>query len=159
MDGDDSGLGPLQPISANAVSNSQQQQPPPKQHSHEHSESISSLSTLSSGSARRDSTGTVATTSSGAAHPAASNHKAANSVGDKISQFNTLAMQSRREERKAAEAAIKRAVLGREEAEAEARRFREEALALRKALDEANERERRVGERLEAVMVSWGGSL
>jgi hypothetical protein len=75
------------------------------------------------------------------------------SVHDKITQFNTLAMQSKQLERKNADAALKRAVLGREEAEAEVRRYREEMKALRKTVDEGKDRERKVGERLEQVMV------
>jgi seryl-tRNA synthetase len=75
-------------------------------------------------------------------------------VSDKISQFNSLAVQSKQLERKTADAALKRAMLGREEAEAEMRRYRDEARALRKQVEEGKERERRVGERLETVMVS-----
>ena len=74
-------------------------------------------------------------------------------VHDKINQFNSLAMQSKQLERKTADAALKRAMLGREEAEVEMRRYREEARLLKKQLDEARERERRVGERLETIMV------
>lgn len=76
------------------------------------------------------------------------------SVHEKINQFNTLAIQSKQLERKTADAALKRAMLGREEAEAEMRRYRDEARALRKQVEEGRDRERRVGERLEAVMVS-----
>ena len=75
------------------------------------------------------------------------------SVHDKINQFNTLAMQSKQLERKTADAALKRAMLGREEAEAEMRRYRDECRALRKQVEEGKERERKVGERLETVMV------
>jgi hypothetical protein len=75
------------------------------------------------------------------------------SVHEKISQFNTLAMQSKQLERKTADAALKRAMLGREEAEAEMRRYREEARQLRRHVEEGRERERKVGERLEQVMV------
>lgn len=75
------------------------------------------------------------------------------SVHDKISQFNNLAMQSKQLERKTADAALKRAMLGREEAETEMRRYRDEVRVLKKHLEEGKERERRVGERLEAVMV------
>ena len=75
------------------------------------------------------------------------------SVHDKIHQFNSLAMQSKQLERKTADAALKRAMLGREEAEAEMRRYRDEARLLRKQVDEGRERERKVGERLETVMV------
>jgi seryl-tRNA synthetase len=77
-------------------------------------------------------------------------------VHDKISQFNSLSMsmQSRQLERKSADAALKRAVLGREEAEAEMKRLKEEARVLRQEIEEGKERERRVGERLETIMVS-----
>lgn len=75
------------------------------------------------------------------------------SVHEKINQFNSLAMQSKQLERKTADAALKRAMLGREEAEAEMRRYRDEARMLRKQVEEGKDRERRVGERLEAVMV------
>ncbi len=80
-------------------------------------------------------------------------HSHDSSVHDKISQFNSLTTQSKHLERKTADAALKRAMLGREEAESEMRRCREEAKALRRQLDEGKERERRVGERLETVMV------
>ena len=81
-------------------------------------------------------------------------------VHDKIRQFNNLAqpenfntMSTSKLERKTADAALKRAILGREEAEGEMRRYRDEARSLRKQIEEARERERRVGERLETVMV------
>lgn len=82
------------------------------------------------------------------------------SVHEKINQFNSLAMQSKALERKTTDAALKRAMIGREEAEAEARRHREEVKKLqrqveevKKQLEESRNRERRVSERLEAVMV------
>jgi preprotein translocase subunit SecD len=77
------------------------------------------------------------------------------SVHDKISQFNNLSvsMQSKQLERKTADAALKRAMVGREEAESELRRYREENKALRKAVEEGKEREKKVGERLETLMV------
>jgi len=74
-------------------------------------------------------------------------------VYDKITQFNSLSVQSKALERKTADAALKRAMLGREEAETDMRRFRDEVRGLRKQVDEGKERERRVGERLETVMV------
>ncbi|RFU81318.1 pap2 superfamily [Trichoderma arundinaceum] len=79
-------------------------------------------------------------------------------VHDKISQFNSLSMsmQSRQLERKTADAALKRAMLGREEAEAEMRRLKEEARVLRQDIEEGKERERRVGERLETIMENYG---
>lgn len=77
-------------------------------------------------------------------------------VHDKIRQFNNMGSNSlsKQLERKTADAALKRAMLGREEAEIEMRRYRDEARALRKVVEEGRERERRVGERLETVMVS-----
>lgn len=83
-------------------------------------------------------------------------------VHDKIRQFNNLAHTgpgavaslSRQLERKTADAALKRAMLGREEAESEMRRYREEARVLRRQVEESRGRERKVGERLEDVMVS-----
>ncbi|KAK4444425.1 hypothetical protein QBC34DRAFT_308893 [Podospora aff. communis PSN243] len=78
------------------------------------------------------------------------------SVHDKINQFNSLAMQSKQLERKTADAALKRAMLGREEAETEMRRYRDEARQLRKLVEEGKERERKVGERLETVMENYG---
>ncbi len=80
-------------------------------------------------------------------------HSRDSSVHNKISQFNSLTVQSKHLERKTADAALKRAMLGREEAESEMRRYRDEAKALRKQIDEGRERERKVGERLETVMV------
>ncbi|KAI0107097.1 hypothetical protein GGR51DRAFT_166724 [Nemania sp. FL0031] len=84
-------------------------------------------------------------------------------VHDKIRQFNNLAhlppnatSMSKQLERKTADAALRRAMVGREEAESEMRRWREEARALRRQVDEGRERERKVGERLETVMESYG---
>ncbi|KAK0613342.1 hypothetical protein B0T14DRAFT_438682 [Immersiella caudata] len=78
------------------------------------------------------------------------------SVHDKINQFNSLTMQSKQLERKTADAALKRAMLGREEAETEMRRYRDEARHLRKQVEEGRERERKVGERLETMMENYG---
>ncbi|TVY32743.1 hypothetical protein LOCC1_G008883 [Lachnellula occidentalis] len=83
-------------------------------------------------------------------------HSRDSSVHDKISQFNTLAFQGKHLERKANDAALKRAMLGREEAESEMRRYRDETRALRRHIDEGRERERKVGERLETVMENYG---
>ena len=74
---------------------------------------------------------------------------------EKVAQFNSLAFQGKQLERKANDAALKRAMLGREEAESEMRRYREETKALRRQVEEGKERERRVGERLENVMVCF----
>ncbi|QUC24002.1 uncharacterized protein UV8b_08243 [Ustilaginoidea virens] len=80
------------------------------------------------------------------------------SVHDKINQFNSLsiAMQSKQMERRTADAALKRAMVGREEAETELRRLREENKALRMQVEQGKERERKVGERLETVMDNYG---
>ncbi|KAI9872542.1 MAG: hypothetical protein M1830_001495 [Pleopsidium flavum] len=75
-------------------------------------------------------------------------------VQGKVAQFNNLskeALQRRRDN----EAALRRAVLGREEAEGETRRAKEEGRASRREIEEGRERERRVGERLEGVMVGF----
>ena len=77
-----------------------------------------------------------------------------NSVHDKINQFNSLAIQSKHLERKTADAALKRAMVAREQAENEMRQYRDEARALRRHAEEGKMREQKVGERLEAVMVS-----
>lgn len=72
-------------------------------------------------------------------------------VQGKVAQFNNLskeAVQRRRDN----EAALKRAVVGREEAEGETRRLREECRTLRREIEEGRGRERRVGERLEGVI-------
>jgi hypothetical protein len=91
-----------------------------------------------------------------------SDHQRDSSIHEKIQQFNnmsrfgpqTAATMTKQLERKTADAALKRAMLGREEAESDMRRFREETRLLRKQIEEGKERERRVGERLETVMVS-----
>lgn len=75
------------------------------------------------------------------------------SVHDKINQFNSIAMQSKTLERKTADAALKRAMLGREEAESDVRRYKEENKVMRVQLEKSKEREQRVSERLETVMV------
>ncbi|KAI0426526.1 hypothetical protein F5Y09DRAFT_318715 [Xylaria sp. FL1042] len=85
-------------------------------------------------------------------------------VHDKIRQFNNLShlapnpttSMSKQLERMTADAALKRAMIGREEAESEMRRYREESRVLRKQVEEGRERERKVGERLETVMENYG---
>ena len=88
-------------------------------------------------------------------------HSRDSSVHEKVAAFNSLAFQGKQLERKANDAALKRAMLGREEAESEMRRYRDEVRALRRHVEEGRERERKVGERLENVMVSCssGASL
>ncbi|KAI0593296.1 hypothetical protein F4775DRAFT_597345 [Biscogniauxia sp. FL1348] len=96
--------------------------------------------------------------------PSRSGESRDSDVHDKIRQFNSMAhlgrngatTMSKQLERKTADAALKRAMMGREEAEAEMRRYRDEARSLRKQIDEGRERERKVGERLETVMENYG---
>jgi hypothetical protein len=80
-------------------------------------------------------------------------HSRDSSVHERAAKFDSLAFQGKTLERKANDAALKRAMLGREEAESEMRKYREEARSLRKLVEEGKERERKVGERLETVMV------
>lgn len=83
-------------------------------------------------------------------------HSRGNSdVQGKVAQFNNLSREAA-QRRKDNEAALNRAVLGREEAESETRRVREENRILRKDVEEGRARERRVGERLEGVMEQLG---
>ena len=80
-------------------------------------------------------------------------HSRGNSdVQGKVAQFNNLSKEAA-QRRKDNEAALKRAVLGREEAESETRRLREENTLLRHDVEEGRARERRVGERMEGVLV------
>ncbi|KAM3454048.1 hypothetical protein MY3296_003316 [Beauveria thailandica] len=76
-------------------------------------------------------------------------------VLEKISQFNNMSGQSRQLERRANDA-LRRAVVGREEAEMEMRRMRDEIKQLQSTVEQGKERERKVGERLETVMDSYG---
>ena len=86
--------------------------------------------------------------------PFISHHaKAPSDVQGKVAQFNNLGKEAA-QRRKDNEAALQRAVLGREEAESETRRFKEESSVLRKENEEGRGRERRVGERLESLLVT-----
>lgn len=73
-------------------------------------------------------------------------------VQGKVAQFNSLSKEAI-QRRKDNEAALKRAVMGREEAESETRRMKEQNQVLRRENEEARGRERKVGERIEVVMV------
>lgn len=73
-------------------------------------------------------------------------------VKSKVAQFNTLSKEAV-QRRKDNEAAMRRAVLGREEAENETRRLKDENRGLRKDLEDGRARETRVAERIESVMV------
>jgi len=88
--------------------------------------------------------------------------RAPSDVQGKVAQFNNLSKENA-QRRRDNEAALQRAVMGREEAEGETRRLKEEHRLLRKEIEEGRGRERRVGERLEALMVgssiSWRSAL
>lgn len=70
----------------------------------------------------------------------------------KVAQFNNLSREAA-QRRRDNEAALKRAVMGREEAESETRRLKEENRVLRRDIEEGRGRERKVAERLDGVMV------
>ncbi|KAH6680252.1 hypothetical protein B0J14DRAFT_695660 [Halenospora varia] len=76
-------------------------------------------------------------------------------VHEKVAAFNTLAFQGKQLERKANDAALKRAMLGREEAESEMRRYRDETRSLRRQVEEGGEKLRKVSERREEVMENY----
>jgi hypothetical protein len=86
-------------------------------------------------------------------HGGRGRHERDSSVQEKIAAFNSVAFQGKQLERKANDAALKRAMVGREEAESEMRRYRDETRALRRHIEEGKDRERKVGERLETVLV------
>ena len=85
--------------------------------------------------------------------PFVSGHaRTASDVQGKVAQFNNLSKEAA-QRRRDNEAALKRAVLGREEAESETRRLKEENRLLRREIEEGRGRERKVAERLDGVMV------
>jgi septal ring factor EnvC (AmiA/AmiB activator) len=75
-------------------------------------------------------------------------------VQGKVAQFNNLSREST-QKRMDMDAALKRAVVGREEAEAELKRLREAYTELRAQVEEFGERERKIGLRIEATMVCF----
>lgn len=85
--------------------------------------------------------------------PFASSHtRTSSDVQIKVAQFNNLskeAIQRRRDN----EAALKRAIMGREEAESETNRLKEESRLLKMELEEGRVKERKVCERLEELRV------
>lgn len=83
---------------------------------------------------------------------AASHTRSGSDVQNKVAAFNNLTREAAQRKRDN-EAALRRAVLGREEAESEARRLKDENDALRRDIEEGRGRETKVGERLENVMV------
>lgn len=75
------------------------------------------------------------------------------SVFEKAAKFDMLAAQGKPHERKVNDAAIKRAVLGREEAEEQARRYRDERNAVQEKYKEEKQNCTKVSRRLEAAIV------
>ena len=80
--------------------------------------------------------------------------RASSDVQDRVAQFNTMSKEAA-QRRKDHEASLQRAVLGREQAESDSRKLREENRILRMQVEEGKARERRVGERIEGVMVGF----
>jgi len=74
-----------------------------------------------------------------------------------VARFNSLDIKDHAEMRKKDEAALRRAQMGREEAEEEMRKMKEESGRLEKELEETREREKKVVKRLDVVMVSYAG--
>ena len=74
---------------------------------------------------------------------------------DKVAQFNNLTKENESPRHRERDAALRRAMLGREEAESELRRMKEENRMLRRDVEEGKQREMKVGSRLEAVMVNF----
>ncbi|KAI9849172.1 MAG: hypothetical protein M1837_005402 [Sclerophora amabilis] len=75
----------------------------------------------------------------------------ASDVQNKVAQFNSLNKDAA-ERRRVHEAALRRALMGREEAESENRRMKEELRNMRREAVDGKDRERRVAERLETLM-------
>jgi hypothetical protein len=74
-----------------------------------------------------------------------------------VKRFEHLDVRDRdaesNERRKKLEAELRRAQIAREEAESDAKKLREESRRLKREVEEGKDRERRVGKRLEVVMV------
>ncbi|KAH6621528.1 hypothetical protein B0J18DRAFT_229127 [Chaetomium sp. MPI-SDFR-AT-0129] len=82
------------------------------------------------------------------------------SVHERVHQYNAMEQQKRALERKAADAvmqraALQRAILGREEAEAEMRRYQDEANGLKRQLKESKERETEVTKRFKELKENY----
>jgi len=77
----------------------------------------------------------------------------ASDVHGMVARFNSLDIKDHAELRKKDEAALRRAQIGREEAEGEARSLKADSQRLEKELEDAKERERKVMKRLDVVMV------
>ncbi len=77
-------------------------------------------------------------------------------VQSKVARFNSLNKDAG-DRKRDTEAAIRRAVVGREEAETETRKARDDARRLVRELEESKRREAKVVERLDRVMVWYLG--
>lgn len=80
------------------------------------------------------------------------------SVFEKAAKFDQLAVQGKPLERRANDAALRRAVLGREEAEEQARRYKEELKQARADAHESKERELKVSRKYETAQENLGRS-
>lgn len=78
--------------------------------------------------------------------------RTASDVQGKVAQFNGLAKEAA-QRRRDNEAVLKRAILGREEAESESRRLRDANEHLRREIEEGRSRERRVMEKAQVLQV------
>ena len=72
-----------------------------------------------------------------------------------VARFNSLDIKDHADLRKRDEAALRRAQMGREEAEEELRKTKEESQRLEKELAEVKEREKKVVKRLDVIIVSY----
>ncbi len=72
-----------------------------------------------------------------------------------VARFNSLDIKDHAELRKKDEAALKRAQMGREEAEAECQRMRQELRAVEAEREVEKDREKRVAKKLDIVMVNF----
>ncbi len=79
-------------------------------------------------------------------------------IQDKAVQFNKIGKEVV-QKRKDHEAALKRAVMGREEAELELQKFRDEGEKLKKEIDEGKKRETDLGTKLEDVKVTTRATI
>ena len=94
----------------------------------------------------------------GSPHSSPTYRRKESDVQGMVARFNALGIEDHQELRRRDEAALKRAQLGREQAEEDCQRLREETRGLRRGLEEGRERERRVAKRIESVMVRMGMS-
>ena len=85
-------------------------------------------------------------------HGRSSHAHSSSDVQGKVAQFNGLAKDAA-QRRKDNEAALRRAIVGREEAESDCKRYKDRSERLYVDIEEARDREKRVAHRLEEVQV------